>query len=73
MQNNCEKWALEAINVLESLYNEIRILFLKPTEKWDSNILAEAVNLLQFLINFLGDLKDLKDACKKKRNQANQP
>jgi hypothetical protein len=23
------------------------------------------VNLLQFLINFLGDLKDLKDACKK--------
>ena len=44
MKNNCGKWALEAIDVLESLYNKIQILFLEPTATWDPNILGEAVN-----------------------------
>ena|SRR5579862_567017 len=64
MRDNCGKWALEAIDVLESLHDEIQILFSISTTTWDPNILAEAVNLLQFLMNFLGDLSVLKDVCK---------
>lgn len=63
MNINCGKWALEAISVLDSLHNEIRSVFSEPTETWNPNILGETVNLMQFLMNFLGDLKGLKDAC----------
>lgn len=69
MDINCGKWALEAISVLESLYNEIRLVFSEPTGTWDPNILRETVNLMQFLMNFLGDLKGLKDACHNKRTE----
>lgn len=66
---SCGKWALEVIQVLDSLNDEIRLLFFWQGIKWDLNILVEAVNLLQFLMNFLGDLQILKDACKRNSTQ----
>lgn len=68
LKMDCGKWALETIDVLNSLGNEIQMLFLVRTGSWNSLILAEAMTLLQFLMDFLGDLKDLKDACRKKGN-----
>lgn len=48
---------------------EFNWLFSEPTGNWDPNILGENVNLMQFLMSFLGDLKGLNDTCRNKRTE----